>query len=67
MDVQEIFNKWQLKCRNNKAAVELWNGMAENYGGNKPLSFEDNKFLQLIRRENMLDKAYSVLDLGCGR
>jgi len=66
MTVEEILEKWSLKNQNKQAGVAMWNSMAESFGGHKLPTFEEDHFLRLLQKHNMLSKDSLVLDIGCG-
>ncbi|HHW07667.1 MAG TPA: methyltransferase domain-containing protein, partial [Clostridia bacterium] len=66
MTVEEILEKWSLKNKNKQASVDMWNSMAESFGGHKLPTFEEDHFLRLLQKHNMLSKDSLVLDIGCG-
>ncbi len=66
MNSEEIFAKWRLKGNNKEASVDMWNSMAQSFNEQRIPSFADNKFLQLLQRNNMFSLDSLVLDVGCG-
>jgi SAM-dependent methyltransferase len=66
MTIEEIFEKWFLKDKNKQAGVDMWNSMAESFGEHKPPTFDDDNFLRLLQKHNMLKKDSLVLDVGSG-
>ena len=44
----------------------MWDCMAERFGQHEPATFEDNKFLQLLKGQGMLSENVQALDVGCG-
>lgn len=66
MTVEEVYEKWPLKEKNKKASVDMWNSMAEDFGEHKSPGFEDDRFLQILQKHNMLREDSMVLDVGCG-
>lgn len=65
MTLDEIRINWTNKCKDRKAAVEMWDSMAGQFK-----SFEspgnESILLKIIERENMLQSDSRVLDVGCG-
>lgn len=66
MTLEEIRKKWILRQKNAQASVDMWNSMARSFGGYTLPSFQDNSFLKLLEREDMLHPDGHVLDVGCG-
>jgi len=66
MSIEEIAAKWYLKENNKQASVDMWNSMAQSFGGHKLPSFEDSSFLQLLQKNKMFNNNSTVLDVGCG-
>jgi ubiquinone/menaquinone biosynthesis C-methylase UbiE len=44
----------------------MWDSQAKDPAYIIMPSFEENKFLQLLEQEHMIEPAYDVLDVGCG-
>ena len=67
MDLNTLREIWK---KNGAYATEtastLWNNRADNFGKKKLPSFEDNHFLQLIKRRVELTPEITSLDIGCG-
>ncbi len=66
MNVEDIRKNWVVPNKNINSEMNMWNSQAEDPIYNIIPSFRDNKFLQLLEQEHMLDPAYDVLDVGCG-
>ncbi|MGI6706661.1 MAG: class I SAM-dependent methyltransferase [Clostridia bacterium] len=66
MTIEEIFEKWSLNGKNKEAGVAMWNSMAASFGEQTLPTFDDDRFLQLLRKHHMLRKDSLVLDVGCG-
>ncbi len=66
MSIEEIVSKWSLKEKNKQASIDMWDSMAQSFGGHHSPSFEDNNFLRLLQSEKMLEPETKVLDVGCG-
>lgn len=45
---------------------DFWDGLAEKFCSYEIPTFENNEFLQLLKREEMLDNNGCALDIGCG-
>jgi SAM-dependent methyltransferase len=66
MSVSAVLEKWRLKEKNKQASIDLWNSMAQEFGEHTLPTFEDNSFLKLLQKKDMLGKDALVLDVGCG-
>lgn len=66
MNITEIFEKWNLRQNNKQASLDMWNSMAQSFGGQELPSFENNNFLQLLDKNRMFDSSARILDVGCG-
>jgi hypothetical protein len=66
MNSEEIAKNWVAKNQDTQCQVELWDSQAEDPVYNLMPTFQDNKFLQLLEQEHMLNENYDVLDIGCG-
>ncbi|MCW4019094.1 MAG: class I SAM-dependent methyltransferase [Candidatus Bathyarchaeota archaeon] len=66
MNVEEIAKKWVAQNKDAQYQVELWASHAEDPVYNLMPTFQDNKFLQLLEQEHMIDETYGVLDIGYG-
>ena len=64
--LEELKKTWTNIPFDKKAALELWDNQAKQNCYTKIPSFEENKFLQLLQKEHMIDKDFDVLDIGCG-
>lgn len=62
MQIEEIRKAWVAPKRDDPSDVKLWDSQADDptyhhvYDG----------FLELLEKEQMIDKSYDVLDIGCG-
>lgn len=65
-DIEKIRNSWQIGHVNIQASTDMWDCMAKRFGSHDPATFEDNKFLQLLKSEGMLSEDVTALDVGCG-
>ncbi|MFA9466819.1 MAG: hypothetical protein ACERKN_21380 [Velocimicrobium sp.] len=65
MTLDEIRMNWTNKCKDRKAAVEMWDSMAGQFKRFE-IPGNDSILLKIIERENMLQSDISVLDVGCG-
>lgn len=65
MNIEEIRNKWTNKCKDKKAAVDLWDSMAGQFKQYE-IPGDESLLLKIIDREKMIQPAGSVLDVGCG-
>jgi SAM-dependent methyltransferase len=66
MNVEDIRKTWVIQNKNIDSEVGMWNSQAKDPIYNVMPTFQDNKFIQLLEQEHMLDPAYDVLDVGCG-
>ncbi len=66
MDVEGIRKNWVVQNKNIKYEVKMWDSQAKDPTYNLMPTFKDNKFLQLLEQEHMIDSTYDVLDIGCG-
>lgn len=64
--LEELKRTWISAPFDKEAALELWDNQAKQNCYTKIPSFENNKFLQLLKKEQMLDESFDVLDIGCG-
>lgn len=64
--LKELKRTWISTPFDKDAALKLWDNQAKQNCYTKIPSFEENKFLQLLQKERMLDKDFNVLDIGCG-
>ncbi len=65
MTLDEIRINWTNKCKDRKAAVEMWDSMAGQFKIFE-IPQNENILFKIIERENMLQSDSSVLDVGCG-
>jgi SAM-dependent methyltransferase len=66
MDVEEIRKTWVTPNKNLSSELKMWDSQAKDPIYNIIPTFQDNKFLQLLDQEHMIDPTYDVLDVGCG-
>lgn len=66
MDINEIKLKWILKGQNKEANINLWDEKAEHFGDYTIQAMENNKFIKLLKDENLINDDFKVLDVGCG-
>lgn len=66
MDINEIKLKWVSSETNKEANINLWDEKANYFGNYTIPRFEDDKFLQLFKNENLIHKDFKILDVGCG-
>lgn len=66
MNLNEIRKEWVAQNTNSQSEVELWDSQAEDPTYHQMPTFQDNKFLQLLEQEHMIDGTSDVLDIGCG-
>ncbi len=66
MNVEDIKKSWTAQNKNIPSEMKMWDSQAEDPIYNIMPTFQDNKFLQLLEQEHMIDPNYTVLDVGCG-
>jgi SAM-dependent methyltransferase len=66
MNVEDIRKNWVVPHNNFQSQVDMWDSQAEDPIYNIMPTFEDNKFLQLLQQEQMINPTFDVLDVGCG-
>lgn len=66
MFIQAVKDSWKQKNVNNEAAVELWNAKADYFGKYDLEDVEKERFIQIIKENNLIDKDSTILDVGCG-
>jgi SAM-dependent methyltransferase len=66
MHINEIRKTWVTPNSDPHSDVNLWDSQAEDPIYNNIPTFQDNKFLQLLEQEHMINPTYDVLDIGCG-
>lgn len=66
MDINEIKLKWRLKKQDKEANTNLWDEKAEHFGNYTIPTMENDKFIKLLKEENLINKDFKVLDIGCG-
>ncbi len=66
MNIEQIKEKWSLKEQNKQASVDMWNSMAGSFGEFILPDFNNDSFLKLLGKRNMLNPESLVLDVGCG-
>ena len=66
MNIDEIRLKWGVNNIDKKANINLWNEKANYFGNYTIPTFEEDNFLKILKDENLLNKEYKVLDVGCG-
>lgn len=64
--IEKIRDSWRISHVNIQASVDMWDSMAKRFGRHKPATFEDNRFLQLLKSQDMLGENVRALDVGCG-
>ncbi len=66
MTLEELKAVWKAPQRDPNNAKALWDSQADDSVYTTVPTFEGSGFLRLLDHENMLDKRYDVLDIGCG-
>ena len=61
-----IFELWKTNEISTDSCVEWWDSMAENFAEHEIPTSENNLTMQIIEKENMINPASQVLDIGCG-
>lgn len=66
MNIEEIKSRWLQKESNENDNINLWNEKADYFGNYEIPKIEEDEFLSLLKRENVLNEKFKVLDVGCG-
>ena len=67
MDIDYIKSNWKNEMSNDiQSGIKSWNGMADNFGYDDKINFEENAFLKFLQEKTMLSNEMTVLDVGCG-
>ncbi|MPM55253.1 Release factor glutamine methyltransferase [bioreactor metagenome] len=66
MDINEIKLKWRLKYQDKEANINLWDEKADHFGNYIIPTIENDKFIKLLKDENLIKDDFKVLDVGCG-
>ena len=66
MFTEIIKDKWENKNKNDKAAIELWNSKADYFGSYELENVQNERFIQIIKENNLINKDSFILDVGCG-
>lgn len=66
MFIDTIKENWKYENANDEAAVELWNAKADYFGSYELEEVKREKFIQIIKENNLIDKKGKILDVGCG-
>lgn len=66
MFTEIIKENWKNANKNDKAEIELWNSKADYFGSYELEKVQNEKFIQIIKENNLIDKDSYVLDVGCG-
>lgn len=61
-----IKDKWENKNKNDKAAIELWNSKSDYFGSYELENVQNERFIQIIKENNLINKDSFILDIGCG-
>ncbi|QSX08797.1 methyltransferase domain-containing protein [Alkalibacter rhizosphaerae] len=66
--MSEVMSSFNNQNRNTKkqASIALWDSMAQSFLNKKLPTFDEDAFLQLLQAKGMIQKDFSVLDVGCG-
>lgn len=64
--INEIKLKWQLKDQDKEANINLWDEKADHFGNYTIPTIEDDEFIKLLKNENLINKDFEILDIGCG-
>ena len=62
MFTEIIKDKWENKNKNDKAAIELWNSKADYFGSYELENVQNERFIQIIKENNLIDKDSFILD-----
>ncbi len=66
MDIEFIKELWKPEANNKESGLRWWNGKAEHFSAMEPATAEKQIGMRIIRRENMVFKGCTTLDVGCG-
>lgn len=66
MFTEIIKENWRNENKNNEAQIKLWNSKADYFGSYELESLQNERFIQIIKENNLIDKNSFVLDVGCG-
>ncbi|KIR01248.1 hypothetical protein P261_00062 [Lachnospiraceae bacterium TWA4] len=64
--LENLRKNWTKEYFNKEEAMNLWDNQARQGCYMKIPSIKENKFLQLLQNEGMLQPNFHVLDIGCG-
>lgn len=64
--INEIKLKWTLKKQDKEANINLWDEKAEYFGSYTIPTVDNDEFIKLLKDENLINKDFKVLDIGCG-
>ena len=66
MFIESIKENWRYENANDDAAVKLWNAKADYFGSYDLEEVKKERFIQIIKENNLIDKKGTILDVGCG-
>ncbi len=66
MFIEDIKKNWNHENANDEAAIELWNAKADYFGSYDLEEVKNERFIQIIKENNLIDKNGMILDVGCG-
>lgn len=66
MIIDAIKNTWKNESKNDEAAIKLWNEKADYFGSYNLEEVQNDRFIQIIREMDLIDKNSTILDVGCG-
>ena len=66
MFIDKIKEIWENDTANSAAAIDLWNEKADYFGSYDLDEVQNDRFVEIIREKNLIDKNSTILDVGCG-
>lgn len=66
MKLEDIKQKWDYHERDVAASVEMWDSMAQEFAEFEMPTKENSFLIKMIAEKNLINKAGSILDVGCG-
>ena len=66
MFIENIKDNWKYENVNDDAAIKLWNAKADYFGSYELEDVKRERFIQIIKENNLIEKKGSILDVGCG-
>lgn len=66
MFIDTIKENWKFQNKDDQAAVKLWDQKADHFGKYDLEEVQNERFVQIIRDNNLIDEDSLILDVGCG-